>query len=116
MTTHPRSLAETYFRAWKDQDFDSLRSVLADNATFTGPLGEAGNAEECIAGLRGMSRMMTDIVVLTRVVEGPDVVTMFELHTDQARPVLTANWSHVENEKISTIRVVFDPRNILTGS
>lgn len=37
MTTHPRTLAETYFRAWKDQDFDSLRSVLADNATFTGP-------------------------------------------------------------------------------
>lgn len=116
MTTDPRILAETYFRAWKDQDFDALRSVLADNATFIGPMGEAGNAEECIAGLQGMSKMMTDIVVLTRLVEGPDVVTMFQFHTAQALPVLTANWSHVENGKISTIRAVFDPRSILAGS
>lgn len=112
-TTDPRTLAETYFRAWKEQNFEALRSVLADDATFRGPMGEADNAEECIAGLRGMSKMMTNIVVLTRLVEGPDVVTIFELHTDQAPPVLTANWSHVEDGKTDSIRAVFDPRTLL---
>lgn len=56
MTTDPGALAETYFQAWKGQDFDTLRSVLAENATFRGPLGAADNADEYIAGLRGMSK------------------------------------------------------------
>lgn len=113
MPSDPRTLAETYFRAWKARDFGELRSVLADDATFDGPLGKAADAEECIAGLQGMSKMMTDIVVHTRLVEGDDVVTVFELHTDQAPPCLTANWSHVENGKIAGIRVMFDPRPLL---
>jgi SnoaL-like domain len=109
----PLSLAETYFRCWKDHDFETLRSVLADDVTFRGPLGKADNAKECIAGLQGMSKMVTDIVVLKRLVDGPDVVTMFELHTDQSPPCLTANWSHVEGGKIMAIRAVFDPRPLL---
>ncbi len=56
---------------------------------------------------------MTDIVVLKRLVDGPDVVTLFELHTELAPPCLTANWSHVENGKIASIRAVFDPRPLI---
>ncbi len=52
----PRSLAETYFRSWKEQDFDTLRSVLSDDVTFRGPLGQADGADECITGLQGMAR------------------------------------------------------------
>lgn len=114
MTTDPDALAETYFRAWKEQDFDALRSVLADDVTFRGPLGSADDADECIAGLRGMSKMMTDITVLKRLVDGADVVTIFELHTADAPPCLTANWSHVEDGKIASIQAVFDPRPLLS--
>jgi hypothetical protein len=35
------------------------------------------------------------------------------LHTTEAPPVPTANWSHVENGKITSIRVTFDPRPLL---
>lgn len=35
--TDARTLAATYFQAWTDKDFDTLRSVLADDATFRGP-------------------------------------------------------------------------------
>jgi ketosteroid isomerase-like protein len=109
----PRSLAETYFRSWKEQDFETLRSVLADDVTFRGPLGRADGADECIAGLQGMAPTVADIVVLKRLVDGPDVVSVFELHTEHAPPCLTANWSHVENGKIASIRTVFDPRPLL---
>jgi len=30
-------------------------------------------------------------------VDGPDVVTWFDLHTSVADPIPTANWSHVED-------------------
>jgi len=112
--TEAATLAETYFQAWKDQDFDVLRSVLADDATFRGPLGTADGGDECIAGLRGMSQMMTDIVVQKRFVDGPDVLTWYDLHTKQAPPCPTANWMHTDNGRIVTIRAVFDPRPLVS--
>jgi len=45
-------------------------------------------------------------------VDGDDVLTWFELHTSVARPVPTANWSRVQNGKITSIRVVFDARGL----
>jgi hypothetical protein len=104
------AVAETYFEAWKAGDFERLRSILADDATFDGPLGKASNADECIAGLQRMSQMVTDIVVRKTFVDGSDALTWFDLHTAKTEPLPTVNWRHVENGKITWIRVTFDPR------
>jgi hypothetical protein len=110
------ALAATYFRAWKARDFGEFRSVLADDVTFTGPLGQAGNADECVQGIQGMSQIMTDVVIRRTFVDGDDVTTWFDLHTKVADdPVLVANWSHVSDGKISSIQVTFDPRPLTSG-
>jgi hypothetical protein len=115
VTMDAGQLAAAYFDAWKRKEFDALRAILADAVTFEGPLGTAANADECIAGLRGMSQIMTDIVVRKRFVDGSDVLTWFDLHTTIAPPASTANWSHVEDGKIVAIRATFDPRAIVAG-
>jgi hypothetical protein len=115
MTTDAGRLAAAYFDAWKHKEFDALRALLADGATFEGPLGTASNGDECVAGLRGVSQILTDIVVHKRFVDGPDVLTWFDLHTTVAPPAPTANWSHIEDGKIVAIRVAFDPRELLAG-
>src|SRR6266566_527372 len=115
MTDDARTLASTYFRAWKAKDFTTLRSVLADNVTFRGPLGTADDAETCMRGLRGMAQITTDIVIQHMFADGSDVVTWFDLHTTVAPPCSTANWSHVENGKITRIRVTFDARELAAG-
>lgn len=97
MANDPRGIATTYFTAWKAQDFDTLRSILAKDATFRGPMGSADSDEEFIAGLKGMSQMMTDIDVSKVWVDGPDVLTWFDLHTEKASPTPTVNWMHIEN-------------------
>lgn len=109
-TPDPAQVAATYFRAWKDKDFDTLRSVLADDATFRGPLGTADDAESCMQDLNGMAQIITDIVTQHMFVDGTDVLTWFDLHTTIAAPCPTASWSHIENGKITTIRVTFDAR------
>jgi hypothetical protein len=106
----PADAAAAYFDAWKGKDFATLRSLLADDVTFDGPLAQLDNADDCVNGLEGMSRIMTDIVVHKRFVDGGDVLTWFDLHTTVADPVPTANWSHVESGKITSIRVAFDAR------
>jgi hypothetical protein len=57
-----------------------------------------------------MSQIMTDIVVRKRLADDTDAITWFDLHTSVAPPVPTANWSHVEDGKITHIRVAFDAR------
>jgi hypothetical protein len=104
------AVAETYIEAWKAHDWDRLSSVLADEVTFVGPLASIQGAPHCVDGLRRMAQIMTDIVVHKRFVDGPDVLSWFDLHTNVADPAPTANWSHVEDGRITSIRVTFDAR------
>src|SRR5689334_7648872 len=112
MDTDPGSVAATYFDSWQAQDFDRLRSVLADDVTFDGPLAQLDNADDCFEGLRRLAGMTTRIDVEKRFVDGADVLTWFVLHTSVADPVPTANWSHVEDGRITAIRVAFDARGL----
>jgi hypothetical protein len=116
MTDDARTLAETYYRSWLAQDFDTLGSLLADDVTFRGPLGTADDATSCLQGLRGLRQIITDIVIQHMFVDGNDVLTWFDLHTSIASPCPTVNWSHIEDGKITRIRVTFDPREIVAAS
>jgi uncharacterized protein YbjT (DUF2867 family) len=109
----PRSLATAYFEAWLAHDFGRLRTLLADEATFRGPLGRADSGDECVAGLQGMTKIMTGLEITRVVVDGPDVMTWYDLLTGNALPTATVNWMHVEDGKIAQIRATFDPRAIL---
>jgi ketosteroid isomerase-like protein len=116
MTTRAKTLATTYFTAWKDKDFQALRAVLADDVTFAGPMGTAAGIDECVQGMQGMSKQMDDIVIHAVLADGDDVITWYDLRMTGVDPVPTANWSHVENGKITTIRATFDPRPMLETS
>ncbi|WP_316526843.1 nuclear transport factor 2 family protein [Kitasatospora brasiliensis] len=114
-TNTARELAETYFSAWEAGDFDTLRGLLAEDVDFVGPLGTASGAEEALAGLKGLGQVLEKIDVKVRVAEGDEVITWFQLCTSIAPPAPTANWMHVENGRITRIRVTFDPRGLLSG-
>lgn len=110
-TEATRVAATTYFDAWRTRDFDRLRTVLGDDVEFVGVMGTADGIEDCIAGLRAMAEStMTDLVLHTRVVEGSDAMTWFDLITATTPPIPTVNWSHVEGGLITRIQVTFDPR------
>jgi hypothetical protein len=112
----PSLAAATYFDAWLAGDFDRLRSVLADDADFVGPMGQARGAEECLRGLKGMAKIITGIEVRKVFTAGSDVLTWYEMATEVADPIPVANWMHVEDGKITQIRAAFDPRSIAGGS
>jgi uncharacterized protein YbjT (DUF2867 family) len=111
----PKSLASGYFESWMAHDFGRLRTLLADDATFRGPLGTADSGDECVAGLEGMSTMMTGLDITRMVADGPDVMTWYDLLTEGKPPIPTVNWMHVEDGRIRRIRATFDPRPIVGG-
>lgn len=61
------------------------------------------------------ARISRRVVVQHVFVDGPDVLTWFDLHTTVAPPAPTANWQHIENGTITQIRVAFDPRALTAG-
>jgi ketosteroid isomerase-like protein len=113
MTQDVKRIVATYYASWRDKDFDTLRSVLADDATFRGPLGQAEGGDACVKGIEGLSEIVTDVVVHKMLADGPDVLTWFELHTTVAPPVPTATWAHVEDGRITRVRATFDPRPLV---
>ncbi|MFD2010040.1 nuclear transport factor 2 family protein [Streptomyces narbonensis] len=114
-TRTARELAETYFTAWEAGDFDTVRGLLAEDVDFVGALGTASGAEAALAGLKGLGQVLEKIDVKARVAEGGEVITWFDLHTSVAPPAPTANWMHVDDGKVTRIRVTFDPRELLAG-
>lgn len=112
MSDDPTTIAQTYFSSWAAKDFDTLRSLLADDVTFRGPLGSADGIEECLKGLEGMSGMIDDITIEKIFVDGDDVLTWYDLRVGEVTAP-TVNWSQLENGKITRIRALFDPRPLL---
>ena len=105
---------QRYFETWNARDFDAFEAQLGEDITFAGPLGTATGPAECRRGIEGLAAMMDRVQVAAMVADGPDVITWFELHTTIAEPTPVANWSHVENGKITQIRVTFDPRGLVS--
>ncbi|MGW2253828.1 nuclear transport factor 2 family protein [Kitasatospora sp. NPDC001660] len=114
-TKSAREIAETYFTSWEAGDFETIRGLLAEDVDFVGALGMASGAEQALAGLQGLGKVLEKIDVQVRVADGDDVITWFNLHTSIAPAAPTANWMHVEDGKIARIRVTFDPRGLLAG-
>ena len=40
-------ITATYFEAWKVNDFDTMRSLVDDDVTFSGPLARLNGVEDC---------------------------------------------------------------------
>lgn len=114
MTMSLTNIANSYFNSWKAHDFKTIRTLLSENITFIGSLGEAHGVDECINGLQGLAGIMTDIVIQHMWIDESDIMTWYELHTKEtSKPLPVANWCHVENGKITKIRVIFNPRPLV---
>jgi hypothetical protein len=110
MPDDARQVVDTYFSAWNANDFATMRSVLHDKVDFAGPLDRFDNADAYLQAIAGLSQMKTGLVIHKTFVDGPDVVTWYDLHTKMADPAPVAEWSHIEGGKITLVRVVFDAR------
>ena len=112
-TDSPASVATAYFDAWKSNDIERVRALVHDEVVFDGALGSTRGIQDTIAGLGRMFAMTERVEVLHRWIDGPDVITWFELRTEKAGPLAIVNWSHIEAGRITRIRVTFDPRPLL---
>jgi hypothetical protein len=109
----PAEVAAAYFDAWTRNDIAAVRPLLHPDVDFAGALGSTHGMADTLQGLGGMFAMTERVEVIKRWVDGPDVLSWFELRTSGVGPIPVVNWSHVEDGRITRIRVTFDPRPLL---
>jgi ketosteroid isomerase-like protein len=57
MANDAANVATSYFDAWKANDFDTMRSLVAEDVSFEGPLATLEGAEDYIKGIQGLSQL-----------------------------------------------------------
>src|SRR5690348_5737177 len=114
--TNAKELVISYLKALNDQDFKAARSHSKDDMTFLAPIASHSSADAYLDGneqLRskyGIEKVLYEVKKVF--VDGDDVCVFFDFTIGSAT-LFASGWFHVANGKISSIRVVFDPRPIV---
>jgi hypothetical protein len=102
-----------WMQAVERRDYQSLRGIVSDNISYVGPLNSFDKAEPYLKYLEHLSLPKFDIK--KEFADSNDVCLLYELPI--GTPPVTSfvcAWFHVGDDgKISSLRVIFDPRPYL---
>ncbi len=94
------------------EDFESARKRVSDNMSFKGVLGSREGGDVYI---REMGQMKMKYQLKMVFTNGDDVCVMYDF-TQGGKTLPGCGWYHLEEGKIRTLTVIFDPRPLLEGS
>jgi len=101
-----------FLNAITDEDFATARQLAADDLKFKGVLGSRDGADAYFAD---MEKMKFKYDIQKVVGEGSEVSALLNIPM-QGKQILTAGWYHFTDDKIDSIKVIFDPRPLFEKS
>ncbi len=99
----------SFIEALNDEDFDAAASHLHENMVFQGVMGSRYGADEYI---KDMKKMKLKYAVQKTFEEGDDVCLWYDISMG-GQQIFSAGWYKVEDGKIMSFKVIFDPRPLL---
>jgi limonene-1,2-epoxide hydrolase len=99
-------------RALNEEDFSEARTYVSDDLSFVGVLGSRSGAD---AYFTDMERMKLKYDVKNTFANGDDVCLLYDLNI-AGKTVFGCGIYHVDQGKITSLKVVFDPRPILDAA
>jgi len=104
-----KNIVLTFLNALNNEDFEKARQCLSDNMTFDGVLGHRDGAEVYIDDMKKMKFKYN----IKKTFEDENDVCIFYDIDMSGKKIFTCGWYILNNGKIDSIKVVFDPRPIL---
>lgn len=111
-TSTPRQTVLSFLKAMNTEDFASARKCTETKLSFLGVLGAREGAD---AYFRDMEKMKLKYDVKQIFTDGNYVCVIFDISMAGAKTT-SCGLYHVETGKITSIRLIFDPRPILALS
>jgi limonene-1,2-epoxide hydrolase len=99
----------SFIQALNDSDFDGARSHVDDALVFQGVMGVRNSADEYF---KDMKKMKFKYAVQKVFEDGDDVCLWYDI-TMSDKQIFSAGWYKVEDGKIVSFKVLFDPRPLL---
>lgn len=94
-------------------DLAAVRALLAEDFTFQGPLMAASSADDFIKQLEAMGPgMEMHAEILNIIGEGDCVAALYDFMGPEGK-ISFAEWYRVRDDKISAIKLHYDPRPLL---
>jgi predicted SnoaL-like aldol condensation-catalyzing enzyme len=111
MTSHrsAKDIVLTCIDALNNEDFAKARELVTDRFQFHGVMGSRDGADAYFAD---MKKMKFKYEIKKAIGDEHDVCVWSEMPME-GKPILVASWYRVEDDKIVSLRVVFDPRPLL---
>ncbi|NTV99417.1 MAG: hypothetical protein HGA70_09670 [Chlorobiaceae bacterium] len=104
-----RQLIETYHKAWTEGDFQTARTCLIDKLDFRGSIDSFSNADDFITALTGFGQMLKGVKLLESFYDAGGAALLYDCDTASPAGVIrTAEFFTVTDNRISSIRLVFD--------
>jgi ketosteroid isomerase-like protein len=103
-------VAEDFFDAWTNKDFERARGFLHDDVSFEGPIDSFSDADSYMASLRQLSQIVTGADKRKLFVDGDDVCVIYDLKTVPVPSSRTCEWYRLRDGKVASVSVVFDAR------
>jgi ketosteroid isomerase-like protein len=107
--TTAADVVETYSRALSARDFETARSLLADDLHFEGPIDTFDQADDYMNAIKSLFAMARGVQPQATIAQGDEVAVFYRLDT----PV--AEWYTVRDGKIAQLRAYFDARPFSPG-
>lgn len=104
-----RQIVLDFIKAMNDFDYEKARTFVMDDFNFVGVLGTRNGAE---AYFNDMQKMKFSYNVLKSFADGNDVCLFYDIDMG-GKAIFCCGWYQLQNDKIKSFRVVFDPRPLL---
>ncbi|WP_131536505.1 nuclear transport factor 2 family protein [Pedobacter nototheniae] len=98
-----------FLNALNAEDFDLAKEQLDVNMTFKGVMGERTGAGNYIDD---MKKMKFKYSIQKLFLNDDDVSVFYDINMGE-KTIFASGWYSLENEKIKSIKVLFDPRPLL---
>ncbi len=104
-----RNTVMAFLRHLNEENFAAARKCADDDLKFDGVMGSRDGADAYFAD---MEKMKFKYEIKKAFRNGNHVCLLYDINMDGIT-IFTCGWYHIKNNKIKTIKVVFDPRPLL---
>jgi limonene-1,2-epoxide hydrolase len=108
-TSQSQKVVNAFIKAINAEDFSTARQYVSDDLKFDGIMGSRDGADDYFGD---MKHMKFKYDVKKAFADENDVCLLYDINMGGAT-IFTCGWYKLENGKISSLKVVFDPRPLL---
>jgi len=108
-----------YHNSWTSGDMEAARTYLADNLDFQGSIDTFCRADDFVNALTAFQKMLIGVTLIYSFYSDTGAALLYDCETmSPAGVIRTAEFFTVTDDKINTIRLVFDAtelRKLMAG-